>query len=107
MKKIAKRQYNVQPGETITVGVQASGTAHVVNYEFDDGQKGILAAGQPLSFKVTTSTRVLNLLFSFTNSSGGKYVIAIQGDQGGSDTDNVDQGSFGIPTTSATYRFQL
>jgi hypothetical protein len=107
MIKIVKRQYHVQPNETITFGAQASGTAHVLNYEFDDGEKGVLAAGQPLIFKVTTSTRVLNLLCTFTNNSGGKYLIGIQGDAGGSDTDNVDQGGFGIPAITATYRFQL
>ncbi len=105
MTKIAKRQYNVKSGETVTVGVQSSGTA-VVNYDLD-GQEGVLAEGQPLSIPVTTSTRVLALLFTFTNNSGGKCAVAIQSDKGGSDTDNVEQGAFGVPATETTYRFQL
>ena len=105
MIKIAKRQYHVQAGEKITLSTQASGTAHVVNFEFDNGEKGVLIEGQPLTFPVM-ATRVLTLLFTFSNSSNGKYVIALSGDQGGSDTDNVDQ-QFGIPTTMATYRFQV
>lgn len=107
MIKIAPRQYHVQPGETITVGAQASGTVHLVSYDLDGQGGGPLAADQPLTFKITTNTRVLTLLFTFSGSSGGKYVIGINSDQGGSDTDNVDQGSFGIPATSAEYRFQL
>ena len=106
MIKIAPRQYNVKVGETITVTTQSSGTVHGVNYDLD-GQGGTpLGAGQPLTFKIA-STRVLTLLFTFTNPSGGKYMIGIQSDQGGSDTDQVDQGSFGIPAISAEYRFQL
>jgi hypothetical protein len=107
MIKIAKRQYNVQPGETITVGVEASGTVNLVSYDLDGQGGGSLVAGQQLSFKVTTDTRVLTLLFTFSHNSGGEYVLEIKGDQGGSDTDDVDQGSFGIPAISTTYRFQL
>jgi hypothetical protein len=107
MIKIAKRQYHVQPGETITIGVQATGTAHLVNYDLDGQGGGPVGAGQPLTFTVTTSTRILTLLFTFSGNSGGKYVVGITSAQGGSDTDVVDQGSFGIPTTAAEYRFQL
>jgi hypothetical protein len=109
MIKIAKRQYNVQPGETITVDVQATGTAHGVNQDLDGAGGAPLGVGQSLTFKVEApkNHRVLSLLFTFTNSSGGKYAVKIKGGQGGSDTDEVDQGSFGIPATETEYRFQL
>lgn len=106
MIKIAHRQYKVNVGETITITTQSSGTVHGVNYDFD-GQGGTpLAAGQALTFKIA-ATRVLTLLFTFTNPSDGEYVISITSDQGGPDTDQVEQGSFGVPATSTEYRFQL
>lgn len=107
MIKIASRQYHVQPDETITVDVQSDGTKHLVNYDLDGEGGGPLDAGAPLVFDITTSTRVLTFLFTFSSNSDGKYEIGITSDQGGSDTDEVNQGSFGIPSTSATYRFQL
>jgi len=107
MIKIAKRQYHVQSGESITVSVQATGTVHLVNSDLDGLDGGPLTADESLTFKVTNQTRTLTLLFTFSNNSGGEYEVTIKGDQGGEDTDTVDQGSFGIPATSAEYRFQL
>lgn len=105
MQKIAHRQYHVQSGETITVTLtDANGC--VVNFDLD-GQQGLLNEGQPLNIQIGGSTRILNLLANFTVNSGGTCTIAIQGNQGGSDTDTVDQGSFSVPATNVAYRFQL
>ena len=107
MIKIANRQYHVQSGESITVSVQATGTVHLVNSDLDGLGGDPLAADESLTFRVTNQTRVLTLLFTFSNDSGGSYEVTIESDQGGEDTDTVDQGSFGIPATATEYRFQL
>src|SRR6185369_1137680 len=104
MQTIAHRQYHVGPTETITVTLTATNGC-VVNFDLE-GQTGLLNQGQPLTIQMAGSTRTLNLLANFSVNSGGTCTIAIQGSEGGSDTDTIDQGSFGVPVTNASYRFQ-
>jgi hypothetical protein len=109
MKIIDERQYSVEGDETVSVSVEAKGTAHLVEYDLDKaGAKG-LSEGQVLTFGAPTQPRrVLTLLFTFSGNTGGQsYTVTLKGDKGGSDTDVIDQGSFGIPATSADYHFRL
>jgi hypothetical protein len=108
MQKIAKRQYLSPSAETITVGVQASGTAHLVTYNLDDDtEEGTLHEGETLDIEVSQDKprRKLSLMFAFSGSSG-QYVVTLSGSLGGSDTDVIDD-TFGIPGTATEYRFRL
>jgi hypothetical protein len=108
MIKIAERQYAVKADESVTVTVQATGTAHLVSYDLDGEGGGSLGEGQSEVFKIPPKQRrVLTLLFTFSNDADGCYTVKLTGSQGGLDTDKIQQGSFGIPTTTADYHFRL
>lgn len=109
MKKIALRQYLVEPDETVTVQVTASGTVHVVNFFFTENNTGPLPEGQSLQFGLSPDEpeRTLKLFFTFTNENDGAYDVELSGDAGGdTDTDHVTQ-DFGIPATRTRYEFIL
>jgi len=107
MKIIAERQYLLDPGEKAKVSVTATGTVNNVNFDIDGQGGGPLADGQVITVsKPAGGVRKLTLLFTFSGSSGGQFVVTIKGDNGGSDTDVVDQGAFGIPGTARSYLFQ-
>ena len=107
MKIIGERQYLLDNGETAEVEVQSQGTVHGVNVNLDKQEQGPLGAGQTVSVpKPGSGFSSLVLLFTFSGTSGGKYTVTVNGSNGGSDTDIVDQGSFGIPTTATEYLFQ-
>lgn len=74
-----------QDGETIKVSIAAHGTVHLVNSNLD-GVGVPLAAGTPLTFTLNKKAHdpsVLVLFFTFTNPSGGVYVIDVTGSNGG------------------------
>jgi len=106
MQKIGERQYAIGANETVAIEVDASGTAHLVNYDLD-GDGGILNQGQQLSITAPSGNnrRKLNLLFTYSGS-GGTYTVKLTGSAGGQDTDTVSQGSFGVPTNACEYRFR-
>ena len=107
MKKIAERQYLLDPNETARVSVTAPGTFFGANFDIDEQGGGPLSNGQIIPVaKPQSGLRTLTILFTFSGTAGGHYVVAIKGDNGGSDTDEVDQGAFGIPSTSREYLFQ-
>lgn len=109
MRKIALRQYLVEPGETVTVEVKASGTVHLVNFFFSQSNTGPLPEGRNLVFGLSAAEprRTLRLNFTFSNENDGEYDVELSGDAGGApDTDHVVQ-DFGIPTLRTRYEFTL
>lgn len=110
MTIIDERQYSLEADETVTVSVESAGTAHLVEYDLDKGGAKALGQGEPLTFGAPTPPprRVLTLLFTFSsNTGGGSYTVTLTGSKGGSDTDVINQGSFGIPANAADYHFRL
>ena len=109
METIAERQYLSPSTETIAVKADESGTAHLVNYNIDNGaETGTLHKGQQLNIEVSPNkpSRVLTILFTFSGT-GGQYDVKLTGSLGGGDTDTVEQGDFDVPAESTEYLFQL
>ena len=102
-------QIAVEPGETITIHVEATNTAFLVNGVFDGTTFGI-TENPDATFDVSKSKHRLTMLFTFANSEGdnGRYDVRITGNASGSvPSQFTKHQQFGIPATSTILLFRV
>jgi hypothetical protein len=75
----SKVQLSFAEGESVTVRVRPSGTAHLVAYNLD-GRVGPLHEAESLKFIATNAG--LGVHLGFSKSGGGSYVVEIFGERG-------------------------
>lgn len=101
-----------EDGEVLTVDVDSSGTENLVSFTLD-GQTSNLPTGvSHSSFPVTldksrSDPSLLTMLFTFSGSEHGRYVITITGSGGGDTSVNTVQQFFAIPGDSITYTIDI
>lgn len=98
--------------EVLTVTVDSSGTENLVSYTFD-GQTSNLEPGvSHSSFSVTldksrNDPSLLTMLFTFSDTKKGRYVITITGSDGGDPSVYTVEQFFAVPGDSITYTIDV
>jgi hypothetical protein len=102
-------QIAVESDEQITIHVEATNTAFLVNGVFD-GSTFDITENPDATFDVSKTKHRLTMLFTFANADGdnGRYDVRITGDAPGSIPSQfrVHQ-QFGIPATSVIILFRV
>jgi hypothetical protein len=98
--------------EAISVTVDSSGTQNLVSYTID-GQTNNLPTGvshSSFSFildKKRSDPSLLTMLFTFSGTEKGRYVITIKGSAGGDTSRFAVEQFFAIPGDSITYTIDV
>ena len=119
MQILAPGVFQFADKEVVTVDVQSTGAPTLFGVNFAiEGSGAPLTAGQPLkltidkskatgaSFLPTGKSSEFTLLFSFSSSSGGKYVVKISG-SGGGPTFNTQASQVGNTPEAIPFIFHI
>jgi hypothetical protein len=94
MKRISSSLYVVEPGEVVTITIEAVNTPLLVSVSLD-GKGFALQPGSPITFTASLekgTTHYLVLFFSFAEPANGVYKGQLHGEEGGTFTFSASQG---------------